>query len=384
MEFDVAVVGAGIAGAAAAYDISRTHRVILIEREDQPGYHSTGRSAALYTETYGPPAIRALARASRPFLESPPRGFADVPLLSPRGVMFIARDDQRPATTEFLALAHASAEGRAAIVEIDAVQAAAMVPILAPGYVRQAYLERGARDLDVHAIHQGFLRGLRAQGGRLATDAEVLDLRRRRGIWHVATRAGEFRVAAVVNAAGAWADAIAGLAGAAPSGLVPKRRTALIAALPPDIHCAGWPMVCCVAETFYFKPDAGRLLVSPADETPSPPCDAQPEDIDIAIAIDRLERATTLSVGSVVRKWAGLRSFVADHVPVVGRDPDLPGFFWLAGQGGYGIKTSPALGRVIGACVRGEALADDLAACGVSAVALAPGRLHGMDAADDN
>jgi D-arginine dehydrogenase len=375
MDADVAVIGAGIAGAAAAFELARTHRVVLLERESQPGYHATGRSAAFYTETYGPRVIRALARASRPFLEDPPAGFADHALLSPRGLLMIATAGQDAARAKFLHEAQAFGADPQAVIEIAPDEARRRVPALAAAYVRHAYLEPGAMDLDVHAIHQGFLRGLRARGGTVATDAEVKSLRRDGATWRIEAGSTQLAASSIVNAAGAWADEIGALAGARRIGLAPKRRTALVFDPPTTFDTRAWPMVCCVAETFYFKPDAGRLLASPADETPSPPCDAQPEEIDIATVIDRVERATTLKVQRVVRKWAGLRSFVADKSPVVGPDPDVPGFHWLAGQGGYGIKASPALGRVVAACVRQEEMPADLAEAGVSFADLSVARL---------
>jgi D-arginine dehydrogenase len=237
--------------------------------------------------------------------------------------------------------------------------------------------EPAAMDIDVHALHQGFLRGLRARGGRVVTDAEVRSLRRRDGLWTAETTAGTFAAPIVVNAAGAWADEVARLAGIGTVGLVPKRRTAFTIEPPEGVAPSGWPAVVDVAETFYFKPESGRLLVSPADETPMPPCDVQPDEIDVASAAARLEAATTLQVRRIAHKWAGLRSFVADKTPVAGFAPDAEGFFWLAGQGGYGIQTSPAMGRVAAALAAGRGLPPDIAARGVTEAALSPARYGG-------
>jgi len=371
-EYRFAIVGAGIAGASAAYNLASAGPTVLIERESQPGYHSTGRSAALYTETYGNKVIRALTIASRPFFEAPPQGFTEHPLLTPRGTLVIARADQR----EKLAAALAESKAILPSVEgVDAARASALCPALRPGYVASAFYEEDARDMDVHAIHQGFLRGFRAAGGRLVCDAEVTRLARNGGGWTIETRAGTFTAEVVINAAGAWADVLARMAGARPVGLVPKRRTACTVEPPAESGFRGWPAVIDVDEQFYWKPDAAQLILSPADETPVEPQDIQPEEMDIAICVDRVEQASTLAIHRVLRKWAGLRSFVKDKTPVAGFAPDAPGFFWLAGQGGYGIMTSPAMGRAAAALAQGLPMPADLAAHGIAAADLAPQRL---------
>ncbi len=373
MDCDFVVIGAGIAGASAAYELAAAGRVVVLEREPQPGYHSTGRSAAVYTEAYGNRVIRALARASRPFLEAPPRGFAGQRILSPRGLLFTARADQRGLIDEVLADPAAPATLR----EIGLAAALELLPALDPAYVGYAAHEPGSMDIDVHALHQGFLRGLRARGGELVTEAEVRALAPAGEGWRVETAAGAFRAPIVVNAAGAWADVVAKLAGARPVGLAPKRRTVITFEPPDTWDIAGWPLTLGLPEAWYFQPDAGRILASPADETPSAATDAQPEEIDVAEAVDRIERATTMTVGRIASKWAGLRSFVADKTPVAGFAPDRPGFFWLAGQGGYGIKTSPALGRIAASLVTAGDLPQDVADLGVTAADLAPARLWG-------
>jgi len=230
-------------------------------------------------------------------------------------------------------------------------------------------------DIDVHALHQGYLRGLRERGGALTCNAEVQALSRHGGRWRVQMRAGEMAAPLIVNAAGAWADEIARLAGARPIGLLPKRRTAITFDLPQGAAVAGWPAVIDVDEQWYFKPDAGRLLASPADETPSAPCDAQPDEYDVALLVDRLTRVTTLQVPRIRARWAGLRSFVADRTIVAGFDAQIEGFFWLAGQGGYGIQTAPAVARLAAALVAGRAMPPDIAELGVDAAALSPERL---------
>lgn len=369
--FDIAVIGAGIAGASVACELAATNRVVLLERESQPGYHTTGRSAALFSETYGPPVIRALSRASARWFDAPPQNFTEVPLLNPRGVLLVARADQRAVVEGMLE----DATVRAAARRISADEARGMQPLLRSDYAAEALYEPGARDIDVHALHNGYLRIFRARGGIVRTDAEVRTVERNGESWTLETTNGTIEADILINAAGAWADEVAALAGAAPVGLVPKRRTAVIVAAPVEVDASHMPMVVDVAEEFYLKPDAGRLLISPADETPSPPCDAQPEEIDIAICVDRIERAFDLQVRRIENRWAGLRSFVADKCPVAGFDPDRPGFFWLAGQGGYGIQTAPALARTAAALVEGRPIPADIASEGVDAAMLAPGRL---------
>ncbi|MEA2753893.1 MAG: D-arginine dehydrogenase [Aliidongia sp.] len=365
---DVAIIGAGIAGASLACELAGGASVLLLEAEAFAGYHTTGRSAALFNECYGNAVIRALTAAARDFFITPPAGFAATALLMPRGCLIIARADQQ---------ASLEAQFRAApqIVPIDAAEARRRVPVLRPDAVAAAGYDAAAMDIDVHALHQGFLRGAKAQGARLVTDARVTAIERRAGRWHLTTEAGTVQARILVNAAGAWAGEIGRMAGATPIGLTPLRRTALLIDPPPGSDSGGWPMVLDADEEFYFKPDAGRLLVSPADETPSPPCDAQPEELDIALAIDRLQRAADLPVRRIFRSWAGLRSFVADRSPVVGWDTGIEGLFWLAGQGGYGIQTAPALARLAASLCRGEAVPADLAARGLSEAVLSPGRL---------
>jgi D-arginine dehydrogenase len=372
--FDLIVVGAGMAGAAAAAHLAAGRRVVLLERESQPGYHSTGRSAALFTETYGNRAIRVLTGAGREFyLGGVEEGFVDHPILTPRGALMFAmpgQESELDATWEDLS----ALDPR--VRRLDAAEARAMVPVLRPDHVVGAVYEPDAMDIDVHELHQGYLRRLRQRGGRIVTDAEVHALARDGDAWTVSTGAGEFAAPVVVNAAGAWCDVVAGLAGLPPIGLMPKRRTALTIAPPAGIDTSRWPMTLDIAETFYFKPDAGRLLVSPADETPMAACDVQPDELDVAIAIDRLMQATTIEVTRVERKWAGLRSFVADKTTVCGFDPLTEGFFWLAGQGGYGIQTAEGMARCAASLIGGGGLPADIAAKGVAPETLSPARFR--------
>lgn len=369
MDADFVVIGAGIAGAAAAFELSRQGRGVLLEREDQPGYHSTGRSAAMFTETYGNATIRALTRASRGFLAAPPDGFAATPLLTPRGVVTFAGADRQDA---FEAALQELSEHTDAVREIDLDLASALFPPLDRSVARRAHYEPAAMDMDVHAIHQGYLNGFRARGGQLRTAVRI---ERIEPGWTVHAGAEKFAAPVLVNAAGAWADEVARLAGVPTIGLVPKRRTVVLFDPPPGAAIADWPMAIDIDETCYVKPDAGRLLLSPADETPTPPTDAQPDEYDIALAIDRLQHFTTLRVARVTHKWAGLRSFVADKTLVAGEAPGASGFFWVAAQGGYGIQTSPAMGRITASLAAGRGIPADIADQGVSAAALDPARL---------
>ncbi len=371
---EIMVIGGGIAGASAAYELAAFASVIVLEREPQCGYHSTGRSAASFTENYGGVVVRRLAVASREFLQNPPAAFCDYPLLSPRGMITIAHSGQLELLNEELAHARMLVPS---ITPLGVDAAIAQVPVLRRDYVAGAIIEPYCMDLDVHGMHQGYLRGARSRGARLIVNAGVETIDRVGEAWKIGTTAGTFVARVIVNAAGAWADRIAAQAGVRPLGLVPKRRTAFNIAAPAGTDIGTWPMINDVAEEFYFKPDAGQLLVSPADATPSEPTDAYPEDFDVAVGVERLERATTIKVERVARSWAGLRTFAPDGVPVVGADAGREGFFWLAGQGGYGIKTSPALSRACASLIRERRLPDDLLALGITAADLSPDRLCG-------
>ena len=368
--FDIAVIGGGMAGSAAAANLALHSRVLMLERESQPGYHATGRSAALFSEIYGNAPIRALTRASRTFLATPPQRFTDVPLVSPRGTLYVANAQQLGALNEFASLPDVAAGTR----QLEASAAHALSPCLRGDYVAAALYEPDACDLDVHSLHQGYLRRLRDRGGKVVNNAGVTALRRRDGAWIITTDAGTFSARTIINAAGAWVDEIAVLAGAAPIGIQPLRRTAFMVDAPTNSDADRWPMTIDIDEQFYFKPDAGRLLLSPADETPSTPCDAWPEDMDIAIAVDRIEQATTLSITHVQQKWAGLRSFVEDRSPVVGYDPKVEDFFWIAALGGYGIQTAPAVGRLAALLLRHQPVADDMLELGLDISSIAPQR----------
>jgi D-arginine dehydrogenase len=370
---DILIVGGGIAGAGAAYEVAAFASVIVLERESQCGYHSTGRSAASFTENYGGAVVRRLAIASRAFLQDPPASFCDYPLLAPRGMITIARADQLDLLELHLERAQALVP---TIARIDVAAAIARVPVLRRDYVAGAFVEPDSMEVDVHSLHQGFLRAAKARGARIVVNAGVDRIERTGERWTVTTGVGTFHAPTIINAAGAWADTLAEHSGVRPLGLVPKRRTAFNIPVPPGMEIRAWPLIDDVAEEFYFKPDAGQLFVSPADATPSLPADAYPEDLDVAVGVGRLERATTLKVQSVSRAWAGLRTFASDAVPVVGFDSSVDGFFWLAGQGGYGIKTSPSVSRACGSLIRDRRLPEDLIRLGVTAADLSPDRLR--------
>jgi D-arginine dehydrogenase len=370
---DILIIGSGIAAASIGYWLAAHGRVVLLEREAHPGYHSTGRSAALFMASYGPSQVRALTAAGRAFLEQPPQGFAEHPILTPRGALMVAAPGQDALLEEHWQIQRSACAGSR---RLDAAEALEWVPVLRPERVLGAVLEPDAMDIDVHALHQGYLRGIRRQGGRLVCDAEVTAIGRDRdGPWRVVAGGQAYEAGIVVNAAGAWCDQIARLAGVAPIGLVPKRRSAFTFAPPAGVASGAWPLFAGIDESWYVKPDAGLLLGSPANADPVAPQDVQPEEFDIALAVERIESMTTLEVRRPLRRWAGLRSFVADGGLVGGFDAAAPGFFWVAAQGGYGIQTSAAMGEAGAALVRGLPVPDRIAAFGVTDAALAPARL---------
>jgi D-arginine dehydrogenase len=368
---DFVVIGAGIAGASAAYELQAHGSVALLEREPLPGHHTTGRSAAFLVESYGSAVVGRLTRAGRHFLERPPRGFAPFALVHPRPVLWVAREDQLER------LGAALEEGRARgaeLCEVDAQQARRLCPALRPGYLAGGIVEPGAMSIDVAGLLEAYLAGLRRRGGEIATKAPVERLERSGDAWTVRAGGRVYRAGVVVNAAGAWCDEIATLAGARRIGLRPLRRTIITFDPPAGCEIASWPCVIDAEEAFYVKPEGAQLLASPCDETPSAPCDALPDDYEVALAAARVQRATDLEIPHINRRWAGLRSFVADRSPVIGPDPDLPGFFWLAGQGGFGIMTAPAASRAAAGLIVAGSLPDEIRATGLSAAQLSPAR----------
>lgn len=373
-EFDVAIIGAGIAGASLGWRLAGQRSVVLLEQESQPGYHSTGRSAAMFMESYGPPMVRALTRASRDFYQAPPKGFTEQPLVSPRGALYVATHEQ----AHLLDKMRAELEATGSKVErLDAGATLAKAPCLRPELIHGALYEADAQDIDVSALHQGFLRGFKQSGGALSTGAQVEFAQREGDAWMLQLTGGEtLRARAVVNAAGAWADELATVFGAQRIGLTPCRRSAFTFKAPEGIDASAWPAVAGIDESFYFKPDAGQLLGSPANADPTHPHDVVPEELDIATGIYHIEELTTLVIRRPTATWAGLRSFVPDGEMVIGWDGRCPGFFWLAGQGGYGIQSAAGASELATALLLGDPLPQRLRDEGVDPDALSPQRLR--------
>ncbi|MBD3663686.1 FAD-binding oxidoreductase [Sulfitobacter sp. TSTF-M16] len=339
MIYDFLIIGGGIAGASAAHELAPYGKVLLLEKEDAPGFHATGRSAALFTRNYGNSVVRQVNIASAAFFRVPPDGFCETPLLTPRGCLTVAQGGDARALDALLGLSEPGEE----VSSMSVADACAMVPFLRPDRVEQAVFEANVADIDVSSLHSSYLKGAKARGALVETRQAVTAMTRADGIWTVQTVRTSFLAGIVINAAGAWADQIGAMAGARSIGLVPKRRTAIIIKPPADITCAALPAVDFAVSGAYIKPEGGMLMASPGDATPTDPHDAWPDDMDIAELADWIERETTLKITKIEHSWAGLRSFVADETPVVGYDTAVPDFFWLAGQGGFGIMMAPAL-----------------------------------------
>lgn len=371
LSFDIVVIGAGIAGASAAWALAGRHRVLLLEAEDQPGYHSTGRSVAILSRTYGSSQVRALTAASLSFLQEAPGGFAEHPLLTPRGLMFVA------APGELHQLDAHAAKARAVGVPVERVDAAAIIaeiPVLRPERVGAGLREPGAADIDVAALHGGYLRGAKVQGARIISGSPVTAIERNSGGWRVEAGGQEYAAGLIVNAAGAWADAVAIMAGVKGLGITPLARTVATFDPAPDVDSRDWPMVMAADHSLYFKPESGRMLVSLSDEQPAHPGDVQAEELHIAQLVDRVDRMTTMAPRRLHSRWAGLRSFAPDRDLVCGRDTIEPAFFWLAGQGGFGIQTAPACAAMTAALIEDRELPPELAAAGVDPAAMSPAR----------
>ncbi|WP_424321978.1 NAD(P)/FAD-dependent oxidoreductase [Gordonia sp. (in: high G+C Gram-positive bacteria)] len=382
--FDVIVIGGGIAGVSIAYELAEHRSVAIVERESTLAFHTTGRSAATFLESYGNSTVRAITRASRDFFLSPP-DFVDGPLIADLPLLIVANDTEVPGLREQYRTVHGPAASTIELV--NGASAEALNPMLRPGYTALAMVDYGSLELDVHGLHQGYLRGLRQRGGVVKRSAGVVAARREGSLWVLTDAAGnEHRACTVVNAAGAWCDEVATTFGAAPIGIAPLRRTAFMVPAPRDLPSASASavnrtmtavnrtMTMSASEDFYFKPDGAGFLCSPADETLTMPSDAKPDDLEIARAIERLNEATLLAVRSVSASWAGLRSFTVDRSPAVGPDPTVDGLFWFVGQGGYGIQMAPALARAGASLLAEGDLPDNLLATGVTAAGLAPDR----------
>ena len=339
---DILVIGGGIAGLSAAAALSRKARVTALEAEEQVGYHSSGRSATMVHYALGDRLVRALTLASRPFFDDPPDGFGEVALGHRMPVLVHAREDERDA------LDHLDAEISlfAKLDRLDARDVHELCPLLKPDALYGIADFDGFR-LDPHALLQGNLRQLRHSGGELHTGVRVAEIERDGGAWTVTSDKGErYSAPILVNASGSWADKVAALAGVAPLGLQPLRRTIITFDAPPGTHLDGLPFAKTIGDELYFAPESGRLFASPMDEVPSEPCDAQPDEYEIALAAHRMEERTIVKVGQIHSKWAGLRTFTPDKRPAAGFAADAEGFFWLAGQGGFGLQTSPAMSAI--------------------------------------
>ncbi len=365
--FDVAIIGAGIAGASLAGRIAGKRKTILLEMEERPAYHTTGRSASAYEPNYGTPAMLALTRAGGDFFKSPPQGFTEAPLFTPRGSLFFEAEGQEAHTARLL-------RESAGLSEINEAEARQIFPILREGYAQRIFRDHGTGDLDVDLIHRGFMKMFKAGGGTVALSSPVQALERKGNAWVVTLPGRKISATTVVNAAGAWGDIVGQMAGAKALDLVPKRRSIAVVPPPDGMASDGWPMVTDVGETWYSKPQSGKLLVSSADATPVEPHDAYADDMAIAEGIERMMNATTIEVERVEHTWGGLRSFVSDKVAVAGYDPKQEGFFWLVGQGGYGIQTSPALSETAAALLLGEAIPQRILDFGLDPKALSPQR----------
>ena len=362
---DVIVAGAGIAGASLAARLAGLARVVILEMEDQPGSHATGRSAANFEPTYGPPVIRALTQASGGFFRAPPSGFADIPLLSPRGIVMLGDLDDDALATEYIGYGYRRSTYAEAVVRH---------PLLRQEAAANVLIDDSTMDVDVEALHRGFLGQHRRAGGVLHCKARVERGQRRQGAWHLSTTAGEFSAPVIANAAGAWADIVARACGVAPVSLTPKCKSACIISPPPGLDARAWPQVGNLKDTFYAKPMGGKLMLSRSDAVPCEPHDAYADDLALAEAVDIYQRYVAHEVTRIERSWGGLRTFAPDGNPVIGFDPVADGFFWCAGQGGYGIQTAPALSKLAAALLQHKAVPSELAALGVTEAELSPAR----------
>ncbi|MGO4736536.1 NAD(P)/FAD-dependent oxidoreductase [Bosea sp. 2KB_26] len=371
MQLDVIIIGGGIAGASAAYFLSAHGSVAVIEREEHFSYHSSGRTAAQFTVGISAATMRKMAQASRAFLETPPEGFTDHPIMTPRGCLTVAKAGQEAALIRLRDNLH-SVGARAEY--LGGAAALARFPALVADKVDAGVYEPDAMDIDVNALLQGYLRGAKANGATLLTKADIQSIRREGEFWSVRLGDRELRAPLLLNAAGAWVDEVTRLAGLRALGVVPHRRTAFTFALQSGFETRDWPHVSNVGYGWYVKPETGCLMGSLADAVPTEPGDVYPDDMDVAQAIENIEQDTLLRVGRPLSQWAGLRSFVADKNPVAGTRPDAPGFYWLAGQGGCGILTSPAMGQAIAAIMAGRDLPSKFGELGVTEADLSPMR----------
>jgi D-arginine dehydrogenase len=341
---DILVIGGGISGVSLAARLAGAAKVIVLEAEEHLGSHATGRSAALLVETHGTAEVRRITAEARAFFEAPPEGFAEAPLSAPRGAITYATEGQ----LSQLDAAFDAVAGTIRVERLTAEEVVKRCPLIRPGVAASAYIEPGVLDLEPAALLQSFARIVRRSGGRILAGAPVERIERQGDGWRVSAGGHDIACGMIADAAGAWADQVAALAGARPVGLTPMRRTAATIGLPEELagHLSTLPAMMPVDESYYFKPDAGALMVSLAEETPSEPCDAYADDFDVAVALERFHESTIVPRARPTATWAGLRTFASDRQPVVGFDPEVPNFFWYAGQGGFGIQMSPALSEL--------------------------------------
>ncbi len=368
-QFDFLVVGAGIAGASIAAHLAETHKVVLIDMEERAGYHTTSRSAASYEPNYGPPPMLAFTRASDHFFKNPPPGFTDVPLLTPRISLFFEAEGQGEHTAKLL-------QNASALEEISIEEAQNLFPVLKPGYAKRCFLDAHTADIDVDLLHRGYLKIFKSRGGTTLLSSPLQTATRKGSEWTVQCGASHLTVTTIINASGAWGDVVANICGARPVGLTPKRRSIGMVPMPDGLDFKDWPMVTDVGETWYAKPQSGKLLVSSADATPVEPHDAYADDMAIAEGVDRLMAATTLEVELLDHAWGGLRTFAPDGNPVIGYDPSTDGFFWAVGQGGYGIQSCPALSVTAAAMALRQPISKDIRDFGLHPDDITPDRLR--------
>ena len=371
--FDYVVIGAGISGASVAYELSlKKQSVLIIEMEEFPGFHATGRSAAFFAETYGNHTVRCLTKASRDFFENAPKNFCENELFKARGALFIARDDQLEKLNQFYMEVSKLSDK---VVQEDAAFALRKVGKLIPETIAGCVWDPDSQEIDVAALHQGYLKLAKQNGAELKLNAAVTELINSENHWQIKTKDKIFSAKVIVNAAGAWADKVAQMAAVKPVGLVPKKRTVAVVPIEKSIDVNDWPLVVDIDEEFYFKPEGGNLLLSPADETPVEPMDAYTEMMDVAVAVERVTAVLDIEIKQVSHEWAGLRTFVEDKSPVIGFDSENSSFFWLAGQGGYGIQMAPACAKLAASLMLGEKPSESLLAFGFEISTVLPQRI---------
>ena len=368
-DFDFIVIGAGIAGASVAAHLAAKASVLILEMEERPGYHTTGRSAAAYEPNYGPRPFWALTLSGLAFYKNPPADFSDRPIFSRRGTLVIEAKGQEEFSQHFL-------KPGANLREVSVDEMLALIPVLRRDYANRGFYDDGTGDLDVDLLHRGYLKWFKQRGGKTICDAPAKEIHRVGAQWQVVTPQGTFTAGVVIDAAGAWGDKVAMMAGVAPVGLQPKRRSIGVIPITGHNGFMDWPFFEDCAETWYAKPQSGKLIVSSADQTPVEPHDAYADDEAIAVGVDRLMQATTLEVTRLDHSWGGLRSFAPDHFPVCGYEPSAPGFFWLIGQGGNGIQSSWGLSRLAAALALREAVPEDLLSLGLLIEDVLPARFR--------